>query len=78
MHYEGDSHERVTFPMDEHDSFFLRDGERLFFSRWHEEGDGEDYRYWEETIARDLKGEVTETLPGDVMLMPDGEMWYLE
>ncbi len=70
--------ERVTFPMDEHDSFFLRDGERLFFSRWHEEGDGEDYRYWEETIVRDLKGEEIETLPGDVMLMPDGEMWYLE
>ena len=70
--------ERVCFPMDDHDSFFLRDGDKLFFSRWHEEGDGEDYRYWEETVVKDLDGNVLETLEGDVMLMPNGEIWHLK
>ena len=69
--------ERTAFKMDPHESFFLRDGGRLFFSRWYEEGDGQTYRYWEETIVRDLNGNVIETLPGDIRLMPDGEMWYL-
>ena len=70
--------ERTGFRMDDHDSFFLRDGDRLFFSRWHEEGEGEDYRYWEEIIVKDLEGNVLETLPGDVMLMPNGELWHLK
>ena len=39
--------ERVQLEMGDHDSFFLRDGDRLYFSRWHEEGDGADYRYCE-------------------------------
>ena len=69
--------ERTSFRMDDHDAFFLRDGDRLFFSRWHEDGEGEDYRYWEEVVVKDLEGEVLETLPGDVMLMPDGELWNL-
>ena len=69
--------ERVSFPMHDHDSFFLRDGEQLYFSRWHEEGDGDDYKYWEETIVRDLAGNVIEILPGDVMCMPNGEKWLL-
>ena len=68
--------ERVSFPMGGHDSFFLRDGGKLFFNRWHEEGDGSDYRYWEETIVKDLDGNVTGKLPGDVMRMPDGEIWH--
>ncbi len=70
--------ERVSFPMGGHDSFFLRDGSRLFFSRWYEEGEGENYRYWEETIVRDLNGTITETIPGDVMRMPDGEIWQIQ
>ena len=69
--------ERVSFPMDSHDSFFLRDGEKLFFNRWHEEGDGSDYRYWEETVVRDLEGKILEVLPGDVQLMPNGELWHI-
>ena len=62
----------------DHDSFFMRDRERLFFSRWYEEGEGADYKYWEETIVRDFSGEVIETLPGDIMQMPNGEMWHLK
>lgn len=70
--------EKVSFAMDSHDSFFLRDGDHLFFNRWHEEGEGVDYKYWEETIIRDLGGNVVETLPGDVRLMPNGEIWHLK
>ena len=64
--------------MDPHESFFLRAGERLFFSKWYEEGDGEDYHYWEETVIRDLRGNVVEILPGDIQMMPNGELWHLK
>lgn len=70
--------ERICLKMDDHDSFFMRDGKKLFFSRWHEEGENENYRYWEETIIKDLEGKVVETLPGNVMMMPDGELWHLK
>ena len=70
--------EKVTFKMDDHDSFFLRDGDKLYFNRWYEEGEGVDYRYWEETIIKDLDGNVLETFPGDVMVMPNGELWHLK
>lgn len=70
--------ERISLEMGDHDSFFLRDGDRLFFSRWHEEGEDSDYRYWEETIIKNLRGKIVEVLPGDVRIMPDGEMWYLK
>ena len=70
--------EKVSFSMGDHDSFFLRDGDKLFFNRWHEEGEGEDYRYWEETVVRNLTGEVIEILPGDIRIMPNGEMWHIK
>ena len=69
--------ERVSFEMGDHDSFFLRDGNKLYFGRWHEEGEGIDYRYWDETVVRDLSGEIIEVLPGDVRVMPNGDMWHL-
>lgn len=69
--------EKISFKMEDHDSFFLRDKDRLFFNRWHEKGDGSDYEYWEETVVRGLDGNVLETLPGDVMLMLNGEFWNL-
>ena len=70
--------EKAILSIEDHDSFFLRDGEKLFFNRWFEEGEGVDYKYWEETIVRDLNGNVIEILPGDVMMMPNGEMWHLK
>ena len=48
------------------------------FSKWYETGEGPDYRYWEETVIRDLKGNLLETLPGDIRIMPNGELWYLK
>ena len=42
-----------------------------------EEGEGENYKYWDEIVVKDLEGKVLETLPGDVMLMPNGELWHL-
>ena len=69
--------EQVHFPMGQHESFFLRDGEKLYFSKWYEEGDGPDYRYWEEIVNRDLNGNLIETLPGDVRVMPNGDIWHL-
>ena len=70
--------EKISLSMGDHDSFFMRDGEKLFFNRWYEKGDGADYKYWEETIVRNLTGNVIETLPGDVMQMPNGELWHLK
>lgn len=69
--------EKVQLEMGDHDSFFLRDGDKLFFGRWHEEGDGADYRYWEEVVVRNLDGEVTDVFPGDIRIMPNGEMWHI-
>jgi hypothetical protein len=69
--------EKVQLEMGDHDSFFLRDGDRLYFSRWHEEGDDADYRYWEETVVRNLNGDVIDVFSGDVRIMPNGEMWNI-
>ncbi|SDB64472.1 hypothetical protein [Butyrivibrio sp. INlla16] len=70
--------EKLILSMGDHDTFFMRDGEKLFFGRWYEEGEGVDYRYWEEIIVRNLSGDVIETLPGDIIQMPNGEMWHLK
>ena len=70
--------ERTGFSMEKHDTFNLREGEKLFFSRWYEEGEGADYKYWEDTVVRNLRGDVLEILPGNVMQMPGGEFWHLK
>ena len=70
--------EKVRMEMGDHDSFFLRDGDKLYFSRWHEEGEDTDYKYWEETVVRNLSGEEIDVFPGDVRIMPNGETWYLK
>ena len=65
--------ERTGFHMDDHESFFLRDGDRLYFNHWYEN----DTDYWEETVVRDLSGGIVEQFSGDVMVMPNGERWLL-
>ena len=76
-HFEILYPEKVCFMMDPHESFFMREGQKLYFSKWYEEGSGADYRYWEETVVRNLDGTLEETFPGDFRIMPDGEIWYL-
>ncbi len=68
--------EKAGFEMDPHESFFLREGGKLYFNKWYEEGEGPEYRYFEETVVRDLDGNVIETLSGDIRVMPDGEWWH--
>ena len=68
--------ERVRFEMGDHDSFFLRDGDRLYFNRWHEDEDGSNY--YDETVVTDPQGKTIEILPGDVRIMPNGETWFLK
>lgn len=70
--------EKVSFRMGDHESFDVRDGDRLFFNRWNEEGEGENYSYSEETVIRDLKGNTLEIIPGDVVRMPSGELWQIK
>ena len=70
--------DQADFPLEEHESFFLRDGAKLYFNKWFEEGSGSGYRYWEETAVRNLSGDLLETLPGDVRVMPDGQVWHLQ
>ena len=70
--------EKMQLDLGDHDSFYLRDGDKLYFSRWYEEGDDADYRYWEETIVRNLEGKIIEVYPGDIRKMPNGEMWHIK
>ncbi len=64
--------DRADFPIGPTESFFLRDGEDLYFSRWHEDP---DYRV--ETVIRGLDGTVRRVLPGDVMDLPGGRRLLL-
>ncbi len=65
--------ERKTYSIDVRESFFLREGSRLYFNIWYEDPD-----YREETIVRDAEtGEIIETLKGDLFLMPNGEIWHV-
>lgn len=65
--------ERRTLQIDPRESFFHREGSRLFFSTWYE-----DPTYRVETVIRDAEtGEILDRLPGDVHIMPNGELWHL-
>jgi len=70
--------ETCSFELAPHESFFLRDEDKLYFNKWQEEGEGTEYRYWEETAVRDLQGNLMEVLPGDICIMPNGETWYIK
>lgn len=66
--------DRKTIAVEPKESFFYRDGDRLFFSTWYEDP---DYRV--ETIIRSAAtGAILQKLPGDVHIMPDGELWHLK
>ena len=65
--------EKVEFDIDETESFCEREGDKLYFCRWHEDPD-----YREEVVIRKYPtGEILEVTPGSRMTMPDGQVWIL-
>ena len=62
-----------TIKISEKESFFYMEENRLYFNRWYEDPD-----YREETVIRDIEtGDVIEILPGDIHIMPNGDLWHL-
>ena len=65
--------EQRTIKIGERESFFYLEDSKLYFNRW-----DEDPSYREETVIRDKEtGELTEVFPGDIHIMPNGEIWHL-
>jgi len=65
--------EKTSFRTGLRESFFYRDGDSLYFSRWFEDPD-----YREETVVRDISdGHITAVFPGGMSVMPGGEKWFL-
>lgn len=65
--------ESVSFEIGERESFWVRSGDKLYFSTWEE-----DPEYREEIIVRKLEtGEIIDRFPGSNMTMPDGRLWVL-
>ena len=66
--------QRKTFRIGTRESFYHRDGNELYLSDWFEDPD-----YREETVVRDAEtGAVLRRMPGDVLVMPNGELWHLQ
>ncbi|MBR5429623.1 MAG: hypothetical protein IK116_03755 [Firmicutes bacterium] len=66
--------ERKDIAISPRESFFYREENKLFFNDWYEDPD-----YREETVIRDAAtGEVLQRLPGDIHIMPNGEVWHLK
>ncbi|MBQ4240534.1 MAG: hypothetical protein II672_05450, partial [Oscillospiraceae bacterium] len=66
--------ERISFPIGNRESFYHRDGNELYFSRWFEDPD-----YREETVIRDVNsGKIVSVFPGSMYVMPDGDKWFLK
>ena len=61
-----------SIKMDPHDSFFLRNGDKLVFASWQEDPD-----YRSEIVIRDLEGNELSRMDGDIWVMPNGEWWHL-
>ncbi|MBR2812011.1 MAG: hypothetical protein IKD69_11585 [Solobacterium sp.] len=59
-------------PTGERESFFFRRDEKLYFMHWVEDP---DYRV--DIVVRDTDGNIVENMPGDIMIMPDGQLWHL-
>lgn len=64
--------ERVAITPGERESFFHREGEKLYFARWCEDPD-----YREETVVRNLRGKLIAEYGTGAEVMPDGELWLL-
>ncbi len=65
--------EQVSFEIGERESFWVRRGDKLYFSTWLEEPE-----YREEVIVRKLDtGEIIDRFPGSSVTLPDGRLWVL-
>ena len=63
--------EELSFEIAPNESFGERAGDLLYFSAWFEDPD-----YREETVVRSAKtGEILGRFSGDVVRMPNGELW---
>lgn len=66
--------EKVEFDIGGTESFFYRNGDKMYFSRWIEDPD-----YREEVVVRKYPtGEVLECISGSLVEMPDGQNWILQ
>jgi hypothetical protein len=66
--------EKISFAINDRESFNFREGDDLYFNIWYEDPD-----YREETLVRSLRdGAILERLPGDIRIMPNGERWLIK
>lgn len=64
---------KMQFQIGNHESFYFRKDDHLYFSVWFED---EEYR--EEVIIRDINtGEIIDKKAGTITFMPDGQVWLL-
>ena len=65
--------EQVRFAIEERETLNFRDGDKLYFTIWHEDPD-----YREETVVRLVpNGTILDRYPGDIRTMPNGEKWLV-
>lgn len=66
--------EKVSFVIDDRETFNFREGDKLYFNIWYEDPD-----YREETLVRSLRdGTILERFPGDIRIMPNRERWLIK
>lgn len=66
--------EKVSFAIDDRETFNFREGDKLYFNIWYE-----DPYYREETLVRSLRdGIILERFPGDIRIMPNRERWLIK
>ena len=66
--------EQVRFAIEERETLNFREGDKLYFTVWHEDPD-----YREETVVRSVKdGTILNRFSGDIRIMPNGEKWLVK
>lgn len=66
--------EKTKFFIGNRETFYSRDGDKLYFSRWFE-----DPEYRDEVVIRHYSnGKILEVIPGTLLKMPDGQKWVLQ
>lgn len=65
--------EQVRFPIEARETLNIREGDKLYFTVWHEDPD-----YREETVVRSVQdGTILDRFSGDIRMMPNGEKWLV-